>query len=62
MFEQMPAMDVGFDDEDQRHQLLGSKRIYDGFKEKDITIGIRAYDLNASINKYVEDLPAPMIN
>ena len=46
----------------QRHELLGSKRIHDGFQNKDIQIGIWAHDFNASINKYVKDLPAPTIN
>ena len=46
----------------QRHELIGSKRIYTSLQQNDVSVGIWAHDFNATINKYVRELPPPTVN
>lgn len=44
----------------QRHELLGSRKLYEQFESKDINIGVHGHDRNSSLNKYLI-LEQPMV-
>ena len=46
----------------QKHEKLGSERIYEELNKDDIAIGVWAHDFNSSINKLIKEKPSPTQN
>ena len=46
----------------QRHELLGTKRIYEKLDQQGVVVSIHAHDNNASISKYVREQRPTTIN
>ena len=46
----------------QRHELIGTKRIYEHLKSKDVAVRIHAHDRNLSINKFVRENGESVVN
>ena len=46
----------------QRHELLGTKRIYEKLDQQGVVVSIHAHDNNASISKYVTEQRPTIMN
>ena len=46
----------------QRHELIGTKRIYQHLESKQVKISAHAHDSNASINKYIREEKPNVVN
>lgn len=39
----------------QRHETIGTRKIYEDFDNRDISVNVHTHDRNMSINKYVRE-------